>query len=167
MIVQGSSYGLIGCEEWRILKSRLELLLSQAEGKGLTSSSAYAVAKRYYDDNSGIFGSPVVLVGSACDNHVNEINSAISGLTAALASSGVAPVVAGPAIEVSKGPWEELGSLTRWLVGGAIAVSAAVMVATVIPRVFGKKRRRYGSPFDPEHRDLEGYRRRSRRRRKK
>lgn len=131
--------GLLGCAEWAILKGRLDLLVSQAETLGL-NGSGYAAAKQYYDANTGFFSRPAVLIGDACSTEVNEINSRIAGLTSEIRSRGATPTVEGPAIEPSAGPWADLSSTVKWIIGGAIAISAAVVVANVVPRLWGKKK---------------------------
>lgn len=164
MIVNGhQNLGLIGCGEWSVLKQRLALLLEQAQAKGITGSNAYVAAKRYYDDNSGIFGSPVVLLGSHCESEVREINDRIAKLSAELSSSGTSPVVVGPEVQPPDG--NELTGMVKWVIGGVIAVAVAWTVGTIVPRLFRKKKG-YGDPWDPEQRDLEGYSKRRRRRRR-
>lgn len=132
--------GLLGCAEWAILKGRLDLLITQAENTGITGTSGYVAAKQYYDANTGFFSRPAVLVGDACTAEVAEINSRIAALSSAIRSGGSTPVVDGPAIEPSAGPWADLSATMKWVVGGAVAVSLAVVVATVVPRVLSRRK---------------------------
>ena len=164
--LQLEGYGSVGCSEWTILRDRLDLLLKQAEASNATTSNAYLVARSYYDNNTGWLNGPAVLFGSACEAYVKEINAIVKNLTSAISSSGSVPVIEGPDQQPGESAWDALSGTVKWVVGGAVAISAAVLAVKVLPffDFMKPKRRRYGA-LDPEQRDLEGYSKKRRKRR--
>lgn len=138
--LQLEGYGAIGCGEFSVLKERLELLLRQAEEKGIEGSNAYISAKGFYDQHSG-WKTDFVLLGSYCESAVREINDRIRVLSAELTSGGTPPVVVGPEIEPPRSA--DFESLIKWVIVGVTAVAGAwIVTATVVPRLLaaGKKR---------------------------
>lgn len=124
--------GLFGCEEWRIAMNRMELLLTQAEKLNLYATNAYIAAKSYYEDNTGFWGTPVVLVGSSCTSAMAEINSRLSELSKVVSSSGNAPVIPAGSVPSPESGLEMLPGLVKWVAIGAIAIGGAITLGHIV-----------------------------------
>jgi hypothetical protein len=144
MHVADYGYGVIGCSEFDVVLDSIEAALAEAERIGITNTTAYASAKKFYDDQTGFWTKHWVQLGSFCVNMVAEAKGLLTTLNAAIALGG-GTQLAVPKMEPQTMLPDLLGqagktiSDVKWIVVAGAAVAGLYVFGPAIKAALGMR----------------------------
>lgn len=144
-----SALGALGAEWWcselTSVLDAIELTIRHAHAAGISHAAVpYAVALNFLRREANPWTATSPILPSTCARVVAEGRAALTALNRELARRGAETVPAPPVApkEPPKGPGvletvESISSTTRWLVGGVVAVTAAIVGWKVYKEIKG------------------------------
>ncbi len=141
---QTPGLGAAFCTELDDALATLKATLAAAEAVGLDKGTpppaSYALAKAYYDKQTGFFTKDYIAWGTACSDDVNEAIGLIKNLNSDITAAGGKPVET-DTIQKPKNPL--LFGLPSWILPVGIGVAVLAVAAPVLgPLLAGRMAKR-------------------------